>query len=104
MDELWTESLTPEEENRLARKIAREIKRRKLEVPAVFFLESHKPLSSLASNGLVGVSPFLAPVIGIENVRDYHRLLNDRKAVERLIRRIESPDVEEDEPELSETK
>ncbi len=60
-----------------------------MEVPAVLFLEMHKPLSFIASQSLVVASPFLAPVVGLENVQVATKLLQNRENVERLIQRIE---------------
>jgi hypothetical protein len=60
-----------------------------METPAILFLEMHKPLSFIASQGLVTTSPLIAPFIGIENVQIASQLLADRKNVELLIDRIE---------------
>lgn len=91
MDELWTEQLTPEEETKLIEKVTWEIKRRKLEVPTVFFLELHKPVSGVASQAMIVGSPFLAPFLGANQVRDFSRLLSRRESLERLILALEDP-------------
>lgn len=77
-------------------KVAREIKRRKLEVPAVFYLELHKPLAGFAQSAMIASSPFTAPFVGIGNVHDYSRLLGKRESVERLILALEDPAMPDD--------
>jgi len=57
--------------------------------PAVLFLELNKPLSFVASQSLIVLTPFLAPFLGLENVHRYSRLLEKRENVELLIERIE---------------
>ncbi len=92
MHDLWTEELTEEEVQSLIEKASAEIKRRKMEVPAVMFLEMHKPLSFVGSQTAVALSPFLVPLFGFQGVNNYSRLFSKREYVERLIRAIESPD------------
>ncbi len=87
--DFWEQELTPEEEEELLRKAALEIKRRKLESPAIWFLEMHKPLSYVAANSSVALSPFLVPLLGYDFVHNYSRLFCKRENVERLIQKIE---------------
>lgn len=91
MEATWTEKLTPEEEEYLIAQLTYEIKRRKMETPAVFFIEAHKPLSGLAESLAVVLTPFLAPFMGLGNVQGYGRLLNDRSAIDRLLLALEDP-------------
>ena len=86
---LWTEDLTEQEADALVAKLADQIRRRKLEVPAVLFFEMHKPVARLGANAMIVFAPFLAPFVGIDNVHNYSRLLMDRENVEKLIRRLE---------------
>lgn len=65
------------------------IKKRKLETPAVFFLETMKPLSFLGSQMLLIASPFLSAIFPVKNINSYSEYLSDRKNVEKLIRDIE---------------
>jgi hypothetical protein len=91
MEATWTEKLTPEEEEYLIAQLAYEVKRRKMETPAVFFIEAHKPLAGLSESLSVVLTPFLAPFIGLGNVQGYGRLLNNRDAVDRLLLALEDP-------------
>ncbi len=92
----WDQELAPDERDEIIGRIARAISRRRMEMPAVLFLEMHKPLSFVASQALIAGSPFLAPVVGLNNLRGAVKLLERRENVELLIRRIEehaaSPD------------
>jgi hypothetical protein len=63
------------------------------------FLEMHKPLSYLASQGLIVAMPMLGPFVGHQNVADYSKILSNSANVERLIQRIEELAAERDEAE-----
>lgn len=90
MEALWTEELTDQEKNDLIERLANEVLKRKLETPAVIFLEMNRPLSRITANAMIVFSPFLAPIVGTQNVHNYSRLLMDPANVETLIQRIES--------------
>jgi hypothetical protein len=62
--------------------------------PAVFFLESVKPLSFLGSQALVFFEPFVRSIFHIAQYERFARLMEDRDAVERLMERIEALDAE----------
>ncbi len=86
----WEEDeLNEEERDAILERIAQGIVRRGMAAPAVLFLELNKPLSFVASQSLIVLTPFLAPFVGIDNVHRYSRLLEKRENVERLIERIE---------------
>jgi len=88
--------LEPDEVSAIADSIARRIVARRLETPAVFLLETHKPLSFVASQAVLVAMPFLAPVVGAQRMADLSRLLADRANVELLIDRIEEMAAERD--------
>jgi hypothetical protein len=89
--DFWAEELTEEQTEALLQKAADEIRRRKLETPAILFLEMHRPVSSLLIQSSIPFAPFLIPILGFEAVNDFSRLLAKRENVERLIRLIERP-------------
>ena len=91
MNDFWDEELTQEETDRLLDKAAHEIRKRRMETPAILALEMHKPLTGIASHAVVAFSPFMIPFFGYDGVHDMSRLLKDRRNVERLIQRLESP-------------
>jgi uncharacterized membrane protein len=76
-------TLTDEERDRWIQRMAEEVARRRLEVPAVLLLEMHRPLTFLASQALVVSTPFLGALVGPDNV------LN-RANLDRLLERIEA--------------
>lgn len=57
-------------------------------VPAILFLEAHKPLSFLASQFLLLFQPALEPFLG-GVVREYALLLEDRENVETILSYLE---------------
>lgn len=89
MRELWSTELTEEETDKLLEKAASEVKRRKLESPAILMAEMHKPLAGVGSQAAVMLSPILIPFFGFENVNDYSRLFSKRENFERFIRLLE---------------
>jgi len=76
--------------------LARKIVSRRLETPAILFLEMHKPLAFLASQSVLVASPVLVPIFGREGVERYSQLLSTQENVELLIRRIEDLSEERD--------
>jgi hypothetical protein len=90
MFDLWNEELTREEEDRLLAQAAEEIRKRKLNVPAMLLFEMHKPLSFVGANTMVAFSPFLVPFVGFDFFNNYTRLLSKRENVERLLLMLES--------------
>ncbi len=97
--DMWDEDLTAEEEESLLRQAATEIRKRKMETPSIWFLEMHKPLSNVAAQSSVALSPFLVPLLGYDFVNNYSRLFSKRENVERLITKLES-----DEEDLTEQR
>lgn len=85
----WAEDLTPEQEDELLQKAADQIRKRKLEAPAILFLESHKPLSYVGSQAATVYAPFLVPFLGYDFVHNYSKLFAKRENVEKLITLIE---------------
>lgn len=89
MQELWSTELTPDEEEQLLKSLVEEVRRRKLEAPAIILLEMHKPLAYVGSQAAIAFSPFLVPFVGLKNLNDYSRLFSKRENFERLIRLLE---------------
>lgn len=89
MSDFWTDELTEDQEKELIQKAAQEIRKRKLQAPAVLMLEMHKPLAFLSSQAAIVFSPFLVPFLGFDNVNDYSRLFSKRDNIERLLLELE---------------
>ncbi len=100
----WDDELTDEQRDAILERIAQGIVRRGMAAPAVLFLELNKPLSFVASQSLVVLTPFLAPFVGVENVHRYSRLLEKRENVERLIDRIEQLEYERQQEQSDATR
>jgi len=77
------------EGERLINKVAESLVKRRLAVPAIFLLETMKPLSFIASQGLLALEPFISSVLSIPDYQAFQRLLEDRENLERLLQRIE---------------
>lgn len=77
--------------------VATKIVRMGLGVPAIFFLESSKPLSFLGSQLLVFLEPFVKTFFDIKSYDRFYTLMEDRENVEKLIQRVE--DLEEQQKE-----
>jgi len=90
MRHFWDEDLTEEQTTALLHKAARAIVERRLETPAILFLEMHKPLAFLGGQAAVAFAPFLVPFFGFDFVNDYSRLLSKRENIERLIQMLET--------------
>jgi hypothetical protein len=90
------EPLSEAESQKVADDVAQAVVKRRLETPAILFLEMHKPINYLASQGLIVAMPFLAPILGAERMARFSRFLQDRANVERLIERIEELSEERD--------
>ena len=83
----WDTPLSDEERDAMLGKVVAVIRKWRLEVPAILFLESTAPLGKIAGQGLVAFSPFAAPLMagGIQGVQKLHTLLEDPKNIQRLI-------------------
>ena len=81
--------LSVERRDQLIEAAARGVVRRRLDVPAILFLEMHRPLASLASTAVTFAQPTLGALFGFRRMAEWAALLDDRGNIERLIRRIE---------------
>lgn len=70
--------------------IAGFIHKKKLEVPAVMFLELNKPLSLFYSSMFLVSTPVLGAFLGPDRMKKLYLLMEDRNNIEKLIQRIET--------------
>jgi hypothetical protein len=82
--------LTPEETDQLIERVATEVESRGLQIPAILFLEMHRPLAGVGSQAALAFSPFIAPFTGMDNLRSFSQLARNKEALERLICRLEA--------------
>lgn len=83
-----------EEDDELVEKVARKIVNMRLTVPAIFLLESSKPLAFLGGQLLVFLEPFIQTLFNFKQYQRFAFLMENRDNWERLLRRIE--DMEEE--------
>jgi hypothetical protein len=69
--------------------LTEQISRWRLTVPAILILQVTRPLSFIASQGLLLCQPLLSFVYDAPRVADYAELLADRASMERLVTRLE---------------
>jgi hypothetical protein len=89
MNHLWQNQLSDEQKESLLQNLADKIIARRLQVPAILFLEMHKPLANVAASASVVLSPFLVPFIGLESMNDYSQVFSERSAWDRLVIMLE---------------
>jgi hypothetical protein len=94
----WDAELPEEERDAMIEKFAEMVDARGLHVPAIWFLELHKPLSFFASQSVLLGSGFLAPLFGPHKVQQFAKLLESRDNVELLVRRIEEMSLAQKKP------
>jgi len=79
----------------LIQRLAKRIVDLRLSAPAIFFLESMKPLSFLGSQALVFLQPIVQSFFNFKEYDEITRMLEDRDNVEKLILEIERMESEE---------
>ena len=79
-------------DDELIEAVAGAVVRRGLAVPAVFFLESTKPLSFVGSQALIFLQPFVEAFLSVRNYQRFAALMESRDRVEQLIQRVEALD------------
>ncbi|MBR4748270.1 MAG: hypothetical protein IK083_01685 [Abditibacteriota bacterium] len=82
--------MTDEEKlTRQIEEIAEYIHKKKLEVPAILFLETNKPLALFNGAAVTASIPFLGAVFSADKLKVLSEVLSDRRNVELLIRALE---------------
>lgn len=81
--------ITDQRRDEVIDSIAEKVVGRRLEMPAVLFLDMHKPLSFIASQSMLVAMPLLGMMFGAQQVADFSKILAERENVDRLITRIE---------------
>lgn len=78
-----------EQSEQLLDQLTQNIDRWGLNVPALLFLQTTKPLSFIASQGLLLFQPLLSFFYDTPRIADYADLLADRANIDRLVARLE---------------
>ncbi|MCX6367428.1 MAG: hypothetical protein NTX57_12045 [Armatimonadetes bacterium] len=85
----WNEPLPEAEREALLEKISTQVVKRGLSVPAIIALEMHRPMAFMLSQSLIALTPLFGPLVGLNRMQVFGRLLAEPGGVEALIRRIE---------------
>jgi hypothetical protein len=91
-----------DEDQELINKVANKIVRMRMTVPAIFFLESSKPLAFLGSQLLIFFEPFIQTLFNIRQYQRFALLMEHHENWERLIRKMEDLEAEYTEREKRE--
>jgi hypothetical protein len=94
----FDENFTTEDE-KLVSKVAERIVRMRMTVPAIFFLESSKPLAFLGGQLLIFLEPFIQTLFNFRQYQRFAFLMEDRDNWEKLIRKVEDLEAEYTEKE-----
>ncbi len=86
--------LPDDRRDELVERIARAVVDRNLAAPAIFFLETMKPLSFIGSQVMVFFDPIVRSVFDFRQYNEVRLALEKRENVELLLRKIEAYDAE----------
>jgi hypothetical protein len=92
------------EDQVLIEKLARRVVRLRMSVPAIFFLESSKPLAFLGGQLLIFLEPFIQTLFNFAQYQRFALLMEDRDNWELLVRKLEDLEAEYSEKEKQEKK
>ncbi|MCP4231072.1 MAG: hypothetical protein GY771_13115 [bacterium] len=87
-------TLSDERRDELIGKIARGTVERNLTAPAIFLLESVKPLTFIGSQVMVFFDPVVRAIFTFKEYNEIRLALEDRQNLERLLIKIEEYDAE----------
>jgi hypothetical protein len=82
------------EDDLLITKVAERVARMRMTVPAIFLLESSKPLAFLGGQLLIFMEPFVQTLFNFAQYQRFALLMEDRKNWEILVRKLEDLEAE----------
>ncbi len=83
------EEIPEERQQEIIRILARELVDRRLTAPAIFFLETVKPLSFVGSQAMIFFQPIIQAVFPFRSYNEFSVMMEDRKNMEALICEME---------------
>ena len=92
---LTLDEIPEDEQEALLTKVAAEIVRRRLTVPAILFLETCKPLNFIGSQMLIALNPFVTSIFNTAEYQKFALIIEKDANVEWLTQLIEKLDGEE---------
>jgi len=78
-----------DEDRQIIEKTARRLVEMRLATPAVFVLETMRPLTFVASQGLLFLQPIIESFLTVPEYRAFQQMLEDRENVDHLMEQIE---------------
>jgi len=97
--EVSAEENSVDEDQALIDAVAEKLVRKHLTVPAIFFLESSKPLAFLGGQLLIFLEPFVQTLFNFKQYQRFAILMEDRDSWEKLVRKIEDLEADYSEKE-----
>lgn len=92
---LTLDEIPEDEQEALLTKVATEIVKRRLTVPAILFLETCKPLNFIGSQMLIAFNPFVTSIFNTAEYQKFALIIEKDANVELLTQLIEKLDGEE---------
>ncbi|MCZ6679748.1 MAG: hypothetical protein O7E52_21160 [Candidatus Poribacteria bacterium] len=92
---LILDEIPRDEQDALLTKVAQQIVKRRLTVPAILFLEICKPINFIGSQILIALNPFLQSICNTAEYQKFALIIERDENVELLIQLIEKLDGEE---------
>lgn len=89
-EEILPEDINQDETERILNKVADEIVKRRLTVPAIFILESCRPLNFIGSQALIALEPFIQAIFSVNEYRKFALIIENDENIEKFIEIIET--------------
>ncbi len=89
-EEILPEDISQNETERILNKAADEIVKRRLTVPAIFILESCRPLNFIGSQMLIALEPFIQAIFSISDYRKFALIMESDENIRKFIEIIEA--------------
>lgn len=89
-EEILPEDIDQNETERILNKAADEIVKRRLTVPAIFILESCRPLNFIGSQALIALEPFVQAIFSISDYRKFALIIESDENIRKFIDIIEA--------------
>lgn len=91
------EEVPEERRQEIIRVLAKALVERRLTAPAIFFLETVKPLSFVGSQAMIFLQPIIQAIFPFRSYNEFSVMMEDRKNVEELICEMERLEAEDKE-------
>lgn len=89
-EEILPEDIDQNETERILNRAADEIIKRRLTVPAIFILESCRPLNFIGSQALIALEPFVQAIFSITDYRKFALIIESDENIRKFIDIIET--------------